>query len=154
MQGVESDDPVVIGLLAKRAELGGLLIDLEDQSSRIRRDLVALGETLKLFGVEEPEPVPVPNKVARRKTKEGFRRGELSRRVLEKIRESSEPVAPADIGRAIMRECLMDTGDQKLYFAFQHKIHNVVRRQWQRGVLEQVPAAQEGFPSRWKIAGF
>lgn len=153
MQGVVSDDPVIIGLLAKKAELGGLLIDLEDQASRIRRDLMALGEALKLFGVVEPEPIPVPNKVARRKTKEGFRRGELCRRVIEKIRDAAEPVAPADIGRAIMRECLMDTGDQKLYFAFQHKICNVVRRQWQRGVLEQVPG-EEGFPARWKVADF
>ena len=142
---------VINALVAKKTQLGGLLRDLEDQASRIRRELMAIAETLKVFGVIEPEPPKLPNKVLRRRTKEGFRRGELSRRVLEKIRESKEPVSPADIGRVIMRECLLDAGDEKMYFAFQHKISNVIRRQWQRGVLEQVNGA-EGFPARWKIS--
>ncbi len=146
-----SDAMVITVLLAKKASLGGQLLDLEDQISRMRRELTAIVETLKVFGVAEPEPPKLPNKIMRRRTREGFRRGELARRVLEKIRESKEPAAPSEIGRVIMRECLMDAGDEKMYFAFQHKIYNVIRRQWQRGVLEQVNG-EEGFPARWKIA--
>lgn len=136
---------------AKKKELGALLIDLEDQTAKARRDLAALTAALAVFGVTEPEEPQLPAKVKRRRTKEGFRRGELSRRVLEKIRDAGKPVAPSEIGRAIMRDCLMDVGDQKLYFAFQHKIHNVVRRQWQKGVLERV-GGDDGYGSLWKIA--
>lgn len=147
----DSDAQVIAVLLTKKAQLGSSLLDLEDQTSRMRRELTAITETLKVFGVAEPETPKLPPKVMRRRTKEGFRRGELCRRVLEKIRDSKEPAVPSEIGRAIMRECMLDAGDEKLYFAFQHKVHNVIRRQWQRGVLERV-GGDDGFNARWKIA--
>jgi hypothetical protein len=50
-----------------------------------------------------------------------------------------------------MVECLMDQGDQKLTVAFQDKVHNVIRRQWQRGILERV-GAEDGWNARWKVA--
>ena len=40
--------------------------------------------------------------MARRHTKEGFRRGELCRRVLEKIREAGEPVTPTEDTRPLL----------------------------------------------------
>ena len=58
-----------------------------------------------------------------------------------------------DVARAIMVECLMDQGDQKLTVAFQHKVHNVIRRQWQRGIVEQV-GAEDGWKARWRVAGW
>ena len=53
----------------------------------------------------------------------------MTRRVLEKVRDAVEPLRPVDVARAILVECLMDQGDQKLAVAFQHKVHNVIRRQ-------------------------
>ncbi len=142
----------ISALTAKKTELGERLLDLEDQANGLRRDLSVLTEALKVFGVVEVElPSNVPAKVKRRRTREGFRRGELARRVLEKVREAGEPVSPTDVARAIMRDCLMDASDQKLYFAFQHKVHNVVRRQWQNGVLERV-GGDDGHGARWKVA--
>jgi|GEM_PF-3676603 len=141
-------------LLAKKAPIGIRLLDMDDQVSRMRRELAAITETLKVFGVFEPEPPKLPAKAAKRRSREGregFRRGELCCRVLEKIRESKEPAAPSDIGRTIMRECLLDVGDEKLYFTFQHKVMNVIRRQWQRGVLKRV-GGDDNYPFRWKIA--
>ena len=146
-----TDDDLVAVLAARRARLGQDLIDLEAQADRVRSDLATLTATMKLFGYVEPAPPPAPSKVARRRTREGFRRGELCRRVLEKIREAGAPVSPTEVSRAIMRDCGMDAGDQRLYFAFQHKVHNVVRRQWERGVLERLPG-NDGLGARWKIA--
>lgn len=146
-----SDEQVIAVLTSKKSQLGALILDLEDKLSESRRELTAITETLKVFGVVEPPAPVLPNKIARRTTREGFRRGELSRRVLDKIRDAGKPASPADIGRAIMRECLMDTSDEKMYFAFQHKVCNVIRRQWQRGVLERV-GGEDGFPARWIIA--
>lgn len=148
----QGDAQVVAVLLTKKAQLGSLILDLEDQISNRRRELTAIAETLKVFGIVEPEPPQRVPKGVPRKNREGFRRGELARRVLDKIRESKEPAAPSDIGRAIMRECLMDTGDERLYFTFQHKVHNVIRRQWQRGILERVGGGGDGLNARWRIA--
>ena len=147
-----TDVDLVAVLTSRRARLGQALIDLEAQADRIRSDLATLTASMKLFGYVEPVPPPAPPKVTRRRTREGFRRGELCRRVLEKIREAGEPVSPTEVSRAIMRDCGMDAGDQRLYFAFQHKVHNVVRRQWERGVLERV-TGDDGLGARWKVAG-
>jgi hypothetical protein len=45
--------------------------------------------------------------VRHKRSKEGFRKGELTRRVLEKVRDAAEPVRPMDVARAIMVERLM-----------------------------------------------
>lgn len=73
--------------------------------------------------------------------------------LLEKIRDAAEPVRPMDVARAIMIECLVDQDDQKLAVAFQHKVHNVIRQQWQRGIVERV-GAEDGWSDRWKVAGW
>ena len=119
----------------------------------LRRQITALSETLKTFGHLEPERDRMPAAVRHKRSKEGFRKGELTRRVLEKIRDAAEPVRPMDVARAIMVECLMDQGDQKLAVAFQHKVHNVIRQQWQRGIVERV-GAEDGWNARWRVAGW
>ena len=126
----QGDAQVAAVLLTKKARLGRLILDLEDQISRKRPELKAITVTLRVFGTAEPEldPVKQLQKGVPRRNSEGFRCGELARRVLDRIRESNEPAVSSDIGRAIMRECLMDTGDEKLYFIFQHKVCNVIRQ--------------------------
>jgi hypothetical protein len=91
--------------------------------------ITALSETLKTFGHLEPVRDRMPAAVWHKRLKEGFRKDELTHRVLEKVRDAPEPVRPTDVARAIMAEWLIDPGDQKLTVAFQHNIHNVIRRQ-------------------------
>jgi hypothetical protein len=143
--------PVIAALLEKRSALAADLAVAEDTVACLRRQITALSETLKTFGHLEPERDRMPTVVRHKRSKEGFRKGELTRRVLEKVRDALEPVRPMDVARAIMVECLMDPGDQKLAVAFQHKVHNVIRRQWQRGILERV-GAENGWSARWKVA--
>jgi len=82
----QGDAQVVAVLLTKKAKLGSLIFDLEDQISHRRCELATISETLKVFGIVEPEqPKRVPNGMLR-KNRKGFRRGELARRVLDKIR--------------------------------------------------------------------
>ena len=70
------DGDLVAVLSARRAQLGQALIDLEEQADRLRSDLATLTATMKLFGYFEPAPPPAPPKVVRRRTREGFRRGD------------------------------------------------------------------------------
>jgi hypothetical protein len=48
-----------------------------------------------------------------------------------------------------MVECLMDQNDQTLAAAFQHKVHNLIRRQSQRGIVERV-GTEDGWNARWR----
>lgn len=131
-------DSVVAALLEKRSALAADLAVAEGTVTCLRRQITAVSETLKTFGHLEPEREKMPAAVRHKLSKEGFRKGELTRRVLEKIRDAAEPVRSMDVARAIMVECLMDQGDQKMAIAFQHKVHNVIRQQWQRGIVERV----------------
>jgi hypothetical protein len=151
---VDPANSVVAALLEKRSALAADLAVAKDTVSCLRRQITALSETLKTFGHLEPERDRMPAAVRHKRSKEGFRKGELTRRVLEKIRDAAEPVRPMDVARAIMVECLMDQGDQKLAVAaFQHKVHTVIRRQWQRGIVERI-GAEDGWNARWKVAGW
>jgi anti-sigma factor RsiW len=147
-----ASDPIVAALLAKRRALADDLAAAEDTVAGLRRQIAALSETLKAFGHAEPERDTLPAAVKHKRSKEGFRKGELTRRVLEKVRDAAEPVRPIEVARAIMAECLMDAGDQTLAVAFQHKVHNVIRRQWGRGILERVGG--DGWTARWKVAAW
>ena len=152
-QAASQAEVVISALLEKRSALAADLAVAEDTVTCLRRQITAVSETLKTFGHLEPERDTMPAAVRHRRSKEGFRKGELTRRVLEKVRDAAEPVRPADVARTIMIECLMDQGDQKLTVAFQHKVHNVIRQQWQRGILERV-GAENGWNARWRVAGW
>jgi hypothetical protein len=128
-----------------------VLVAVEDAVVDLRRQITALCETLKVFGHLEPERDMMPAAVKHKRSKEGFRKGELTRRVLEKIRDAAAPIRPMEVARAIMDECLMDPGDQKRALAFHHKVHNGIRRQWQRGNLERV-GSEDGWNARWTVA--
>ncbi len=146
-------DPVIAALLAKRRTLAADLAIAEDAVVDLRRQMTALGETLKVFGHQEPERDTMPAAVKHKRSKEGFRKGELTRRVLEKIRDAAAPIRPSEVARAIMDECLIDQGNQKRALAFHHKVHNCIRRQWQRGILERV-GREDGWNARWQVAGW
>ena len=90
---VDQTDCVVATLLEKRSALAADLAVAEDTVSCLRRQITALSETLKTFGHLEPERDRMPAAVRHKRSKEGFRKGELTRRVLEKIRDAAEPRA-------------------------------------------------------------
>jgi hypothetical protein len=93
-------DSVVAALLEKRSALAADLAVAEDAVTYLRRQITALSETLKTFGHLEPERDRMPATVRHKRSKEGFRKGELTRRVLEKIHDAAEPVRPMDVARA------------------------------------------------------
>ena len=71
---------VVAALLEKRSALAADLAIAEDTVTCLRRQITALSETLKTFGHLEPERDRMPAAVRHKRSKEGFRKGELTRR--------------------------------------------------------------------------
>ena len=84
---VGQTDSVVVALLEKRRALAADLAVAEDTVTCLRRQITALSETRgRRSGIWNPERDRMPAAVRHKRSKEGFRKGELTRRVLEKIR--------------------------------------------------------------------
>lgn len=92
----------VIGALRnKRAELAGMLRQLEQQLVEQRADLAHLDATMRLF-----DPNIQPKDIRPRQPRERnawFRAGECLRLIYDELREATQPVTTRELAERIMR---------------------------------------------------
>jgi hypothetical protein len=95
-------EPHVIGALRnKRAELAGVVSQLERQLSRQQADLTHLDATLRLF-----DPTIRPTEIRPRRQyvrNPWFRHGECLRLIYDALREAGQPVTTRDLSERIMQ---------------------------------------------------
>jgi hypothetical protein len=84
-------------LLDKRAELAARRDTLKADLAKLDDDLLGLDRVLALF---DPDYQPATGR-RRRKTGDGFSRGELSEGILEALRDASEPITVAQCAEAL-----------------------------------------------------
>jgi hypothetical protein len=138
---------VVSALRDKRAELSGLILDLEKRIGQTRADLVYVDAVLRLFGETEPAVI-APKKPAPARSPY-FADGELSRRCLDGLRRAEEdPIAAHDIAVQAMRDKGLDTNDIKTRSDFIRRILWALGRLKDQGHVEKVG---HGLGARWKI---
>ena len=95
-------EPHVIGALRnKRAELAGVVMQLERQLSGQRADLAHLDATLRLFDPTIRLTEIRPRRRYVRNT--WFRHGECLRLIYDALREAGQPVTTRDLCNRIMR---------------------------------------------------
>jgi hypothetical protein len=95
-------EPHVIGALRnKRAELAGVVVQLERQLSRQRADLTHLDATLRLFDPTIRLSEIRPRRRYARNT--WFRHGECLRLIYDALREAGQPVTTRDLSERIMQ---------------------------------------------------
>lgn len=98
------EHPVAVAaLIRKRAEIAGMIHDLQKQIELHRADLAHIDGALRLLN----SPVPgsaIPAKRTRPKAEGYFVHGELGRRIYDTLRESPEPITAADLARAAMAD--------------------------------------------------
>ena len=95
-------EPHVIGALRnKRAELAGVVVQLERQLSRQRADLTHLDATLRLFDPTIRVTEIRPRRQYMRNT--WFRHGECLRLIYDVLREAGQPVTTRDLTERIMQ---------------------------------------------------
>jgi hypothetical protein len=95
-------EPHVIGALRnKRAELAGVVVQLERQLSRQRADLTHLDATLRLFDPTIRLSEIRPRRPYARNT--WFRHGECLRLIYDALREAGQPVTTRDLSERIMQ---------------------------------------------------
>jgi hypothetical protein len=92
----------VIGALRnKRAELAGMLRQLEQQLAQQRANLAHLDATMRLF-----DPDIRPNDIRPKQPRERnawFRQGECLRLIYDELREATQPATTRELAERIMR---------------------------------------------------
>jgi hypothetical protein len=102
----------VIGALRdKRAELAGILRQLEQQLAQQRTDLAHLDATMRLFD-PEIRPNDIRPKVSRVRNA-WFRPGECLRLIYDELREAAQPATTRELAERIMRRKTMPAMDDR-----------------------------------------
>ena len=130
-------DYVVSGLIAKRAELAGVIDQLQRQLDQHRADLTHIDGVLRVLAADlDPETIR-PKRVYRRNRY--FARNELSRLCLGVFRETSgEPVGVDGIADQIIAAKGFDSGDAILRAAIRDQVGGIVKRLHRRGEIEKI----------------
>jgi hypothetical protein len=102
----------VIGALRdKRAELAGILRQLEQQLAQHRASLAHLDATMRLFDPEiRPNAIRPRQKRARNAW---FRPGECLRLIYDELREAAQPATTRELAERIMRRKTMPAMDDR-----------------------------------------
>lgn len=136
---------VLSGLIAKRAELAGELRELEGRGDRLRTDIAALNEAIRVFAPGYPAESIPPKRP--RTGQELFGHAELTKLVLDVLRTAEEPMSGPEIAREVMRrKGLPQDGRTRRIVA--KRVDRTLTRQVR--LLERVTA---GSGVRWRVRG-
>ena len=140
-------DHVVSALITKRAELAGIIAELERQLAQCRADLTHIDGALRLFG-SSIDPESIRPKRRYRRTRY-FGRNELSRLCLDVLREAAgEPIVTDEIAGLVMTKKGFDAGDQSLLATIRDQAGSVLKALHRRGVAESIG---RGRSAKWKL---
>ena len=105
-------EPHVISALSnKRAELAGIVSQLERQLGQQQANLAHLDATMRLF-----DPDIRPNKIRpkqQRTRRAWFRPGECLRRIYDELRDAVQPMTTRELAERIMRAKAMPMADDR-----------------------------------------
>ena len=138
---------IVKTLVTKRAEIAGLINDLERQLARYRADLVHIDSTIALFDPTMVLDAIKPTYPMRLRSGY-FAVGEVTRRCREALRDASEPVSAVDIAIRTMIDKGLDPEDRKLRSDFIIRILRALNRMLKKGKVQQIGS---GVGSKWAL---
>jgi hypothetical protein len=125
-------DHTISGLLAKRAELAGLLEHHQAQVRQIMIDIDACDMTIRLFApdidLSEIKPKPLPPRHA-------AYRGEIARTVLGTLRTAKRPCSTQELTMHVMAERGMNTADKRLVKTVTKRVGACLRHHRTRGLI-------------------
>ena len=136
---------VVSALREKRAEISGVIEEMERRIAQHRADLVHVDAVLRLY-VPDLEPDSIAPKAVRRRN-DWFRPGELARMVLDILRTAPAPLSTREIAVQVMERRSLDTGDGRTVQLVTKLVHNAVTRQTS-GLVERV---ENGKATAWRV---
>lgn len=118
-----AESHVISGLVAKRADLSGLIAQHRQEMARLQGDLQHLDATIKLF---EPDYDlrTIKSKQVRQRN-QYFERGEGQRLVLEALRVLGKPALLSEITQAVVGIKAFSADDLP---AVEHSLDSILRR--------------------------
>lgn len=149
-----AESHVVSGLVAKHAELAGIIQFHQAEINRVTSDLKHLGATLKLFSPELDLRSLGAKRVRKSSVGGGFKRfksKESHTLVLDQLRVAAEPLTTVMMCTAIMADRGMED-TKELRTSIQRTLTGTLRRLEQRGLVKDVGRAENGLSALWQIA--
>jgi hypothetical protein len=136
----ETYEHTISGLLAKRVELYHEAERIRDRTAEIKNDIAALDRVLHTLGYAGDLNADMP----RQKHERLFGQGELTRAILDVLRDATEPMATRDIAREIISVNEQDARDRKLLSEVTRRVSKALRIQAQRGGVRRVTDGLRG----------
>lgn len=119
----ETFEHTVSGLLTKRADLFNEAQRIRDRLAEIKNDVAALDRVLGTLGYTGNLDAEMP----RQKRQVLFGAGELTRAILDELREATEPMASREIARAILAVNEQDPRDRRLLTEHTRRVSKALR---------------------------
>lgn len=140
---------VVGALREKRAEISGLILELEKELRQRRADLTHLDATLKVFAPDlSPQSIKPRRPSGRNRW---FRHGERTRLVLDLLRLAQHPMTAMEIAEQLMEMKDIDRADALAREALRKTVLSLLDVGKAKGHIERI----EGGPGEgvsWRIA--
>lgn len=131
-----ADHPNLLnGLVAKRAEIAGLIEANQQQLRKLIVDLDAIEATIRVFDPDidmmaiHPRPVP-PRHAA-------FK-GEVTRIVFKALREAKQPLTSRDIAKTLMRERGLNVDDKDVVVLMTKRVGACLKTQKNKGYVRSL----------------
>lgn len=126
---------VVTALIRKRAELAGQIEHTQTQLRQFIIDLDNLDATIRLFkpdiDLEEIRPKPLPPR------HHAFK-GEVSRIVLDTLRQADKPLTTHDLAQHVMAERGLNTADKRLVQLVGKRVGACLRHHRGKGLVRSI----------------
>ena len=120
------------GLLRKRSELAGIVEGLQDQPHKSMIEMDHIDCTIRLFqpeiDLEELKVKPIPPRHAAFK-------GQVTRAILEMLREATGPMEGEAITLALMEDRALNTSDKRLVKTMRKRIGAALRHLRERRLV-------------------
>jgi hypothetical protein len=140
-------DPVVSRLIAKRAELAGIIAQRQRQIDQDRADLTHIDGVLRILA-SDVDPETIRPKRHYRRTRY-FGRNELSRLCLSAfLVAAGKPISTGDIADYVVNAKGFDATDAILRAAIRDQVGSIMKRLHREGAIENIGA---GRASKWRM---
>ncbi|MCP1537783.1 hypothetical protein [Methylorubrum extorquens] len=113
----------ISGLLTKRADLFGKAQKLRDRLAEIKNDVAALDRVLGFLGYEGDLDAAMP----RQKREVLFGRGELTRGILDTLRDATAPMTSREVAQSVLSLAGNDARDRRLTTEHTRRVSKALR---------------------------
>lgn len=127
----ETFEHTISGLLTKRADLFGEATKLRDRMAAIKNDVAAIDRVLGTLGYEGDLDAAMP----RQKREVLFGRGELTRGILDTLRDAAGPMTSREVAQSCLVLSGADARDRKLMTDHTRRVSKALRKLKGEGVV-------------------